>query len=119
VNWETLLTTDSPIRADALAEFADSSSGVWEYLDPDALAAMLRAPEQGFKHLPTTTRGTNARRLVRTTLERVSPSLLSWIQRRRARPVFPLSTMSIVMRALVLKTWHDAFVTGAKTTVPR
>ena len=66
VKWETLLTTDSPIRAYALKEFADSSSGVWEYLDPDALAAMLRAPEKGLKDLPTTTRGTNARRFVRT-----------------------------------------------------
>jgi asparagine synthetase B (glutamine-hydrolysing) len=113
-NWRVLLTSDTPVRQYVLDEMADRSSGIWEYLDREVLSGMIReleAPAESGKR----PRGKwdSAKVLGRRTLERVSPRLwLTFQSHRHKRPVFGLLPATILFRALVLKDWHDTFVTG-------
>jgi asparagine synthetase B (glutamine-hydrolysing) len=112
-NWTALLAADTPVRAYALEELSDRSSGIWEYLDPAALRGMVEA----LARTPAGSPGPRSRPrirvrpLARRVLETVAPGLAFRIQTRRyARSAFRLGPANLVLRAMVLKDWHDTFV---------
>jgi hypothetical protein len=104
------------VRLGSLQDVGGAASGTFEYLDRDVLADMLRqrAPRSEAARRKSTALS-EGRLFARRSLERISPGLLMWVQRlRNTRPVFPLSATSILMRALVLKDWHDSVAGTAR-----
>ena len=112
-DWTALLATGTPVRAYSLEELSDRSSGIWEYLDPAALWGLVEAlgrPSDG-SPVPRSRPRIPFRPLVRRALETVAPEVVFRIQARRsARSTIRLGPTNLVLRALVLKDWHDTFV---------
>ena len=110
-DWWKLLVTESPVREFALEELNDRSSGIWEFLDPEALMKILEGLGKGFGVRSLLAQWVDPKALARRTLTFFAPGLVSYVRStRRARPVVHLESEKIIMRALVLKNWHDTFV---------
>lgn len=112
-DWTSLLTADTPVRAYAVEELSDRSSGIWEYLDQAAVSGLVTALGRAPDGAPERGSGSHIRLrpLVRRALEMVAPKVAYRIQARRAaRSVIHLGPTNLVLRALVLKNWHDTFV---------
>jgi len=110
-DWPKLLSTDSPVREYALEELRDRTSGIWEFLDPDALTKVIGTLGKGFGFHSILAQRLNPKSLVRESLMIFAPRLLAQIRsQRRARPVVRLGVDKIIMRSLVLKNWYDTFV---------
>jgi asparagine synthetase B (glutamine-hydrolysing) len=108
-DWAALVAGSSPVHDHVAQELADRESGIWEHVDREALGAAFaraHAPSAltaalGLRGLP--------RRAVRSLVRAVPPverSLVASVQRRTLR------FDQICFRLLVLKTFHDLFVTG-------
>jgi asparagine synthetase B (glutamine-hydrolysing) len=108
-DWELLLASESPVRAHVEAELADTASGIWSIFDPRALADLVpplgAPPSQG-----TAARIERVVKSVARTALRLAPRVERRIavQRHRAG----IRADQILMRVMVLKCWHDLFVTG-------
>jgi len=110
-DWLKLLATDSPVRQYALDELGDRSSGIWEYLDPEALTKMMTDLSMGFSFRSMLAQRLNLKPLIKQSLTIFAPRLLTRIRsQRRARPVANLGVDKIIMRSLALKNWFDTFV---------
>lgn len=107
-DWVGLFAADTPVRRYARAELDDAASGVWDLLDRDVLSALLdRAARPG----ETPRRGGLAgalRTRLKPLLYRVSPRLAA--AHRLARSRHDLPAHKLLIRALILKHWHDTFV---------
>ena len=108
-DWDELLTSETPVRAHLEAELADAQSGIWELFDRRALAAIL--PPLGAPPSSSTAarleRG--AKTIARTAL-RLAPPLARGIAVKRHRAGIRLE--QICLRVMVLKSWHEQFVSG-------
>jgi asparagine synthetase B (glutamine-hydrolysing) len=108
-DWGALLAAPSPVRAHVAQELLDRDSGIWEHVDREALVAGLpRGPESGGSAIAAAIRRL-PRRVGRTLLRAVPPL---------ERPLVACAHRSairfdqICLRVLVLKSFHDLFVTG-------
>lgn len=107
-DWAGLFAADTPVRRYARAELADAKSGVWELLDRDTLRALL---DQAAPSVEKTRRGGLAgplRTRLKSRLYRVSPRLAAGLRLAKAGRDIP--PHKVLIRALVLKHWHDTFV---------
>ena len=110
-DWPKLLANESPVREYALEELNDRSSGIWKYLDPVALAKLLKTIGRGAGIQTHLTQSIDPKALVKRSLAIFAPELLAHIRgQRRTRPVAYLGVDKIIMRSLVLKNWYDTFV---------
>ena len=106
--WPDLLAERSAVRRYVDVELADRQSGFWEFACRRALlnlVAELRAPEHG--------RFERARAASRQALREaigVVPGVDRRLRRRARRS--PLKPYVALMRLLVLKQWHDVFITA-------
>jgi asparagine synthetase B (glutamine-hydrolysing) len=108
-DWGALLAGPSPVRAHVAQELLDRDSGIWEHVDREALFAGLpHRREEGASAVAAAIRGL-PRRVGRTLLRAVPPlerPLVASVQRSAIR------FDQICLRVLVLKSFHDLFVTG-------
>lgn len=108
-NWQSLLARNTQIRQYALDEFADRSSGIWEYLDPTALTEVMMSLRSS-GGIKSTLAKFKPKVLIKQGLKIIAPGLLTQTQaQRRARPVVQIGVDNIIMRSLVLKNWYDTF----------
>jgi asparagine synthetase B (glutamine-hydrolysing) len=108
-DWEELLTTASPVREAVVAALGDEGSGVWELFDRGALVATLPALGAPPSKRPAAwvARGVKA-------LGHAALGMAPAVERRIAagRHRRGIRVEQILMRVMVLKCWHDLFVTG-------
>jgi asparagine synthetase B (glutamine-hydrolysing) len=108
-DWRALVAAPSPVRAHLERELLDRGSAIWEQVDREALlAALPRGPEPDGSALGAAIRRL-PRRAARSLLRAVPPlerPLVACVQRRTLR------FDQICLRVLVLKSFHDLFVTG-------
>jgi asparagine synthetase B (glutamine-hydrolysing) len=108
-DWDQLLADRTPVRAHVEAELADTASGIWSLFDRRALAALL-PPEGAPPSRSAAARVTRGLKAAAHTALQVAPGLERRIrvdrQRRGLRPE------QVLLRAMVLKSWHDQFVRG-------
>lgn len=110
-DWTRLLAAKTPVRAYAVEELSERSSGIWEFLDPVALMNIVEALGRGAGKLLGASPRSRLKSLTKQTLQATAPRLLAWVQTgRHARPAVQLEPDKIVMRSLVLKHWYDSFV---------
>lgn len=108
-DWEALLAARSPVRAFVESELADEGSGFWELFDPSLLAELLpRVGAPASRGLGATV-GRGVKGLARAMVGAVPP-LAHRIAVRRQRA--GIRAEQILMRTMVLKAFHDLFVTG-------
>ncbi|APR77888.1 Asparagine synthetase [Minicystis rosea] len=108
-DWEALLTDDSPVRTHVELELADTASGIWSLFDRQGLRAIL--PPLGAP--PSRSAGARVERSVKTVARaalRFCPSVERRIVVSRHRAIIRME--QVLLRAMVLKSWHDLFVTG-------
>jgi asparagine synthetase B (glutamine-hydrolysing) len=108
-DWRALLAAPSPVYDHVARELGDRESGIWEHVDREALLAGLeRASEAGGSRIASALcRG--PRRIGRAVLRALPPvrrKLVACVQKSTIR------FDQICFRALVLKSFHDLFVTG-------
>jgi asparagine synthetase B (glutamine-hydrolysing) len=108
-DWGRLLTTRSPVRRHVEAELADRESGIWELFDREALLAALPPLGAAPDHAPSARLERGAKRLARVALT-LTPSIERHLVTRAHRA--GLRFDQLCLRVLVLKAWHDLFVTG-------
>jgi len=109
-DWRKLLATASPVREYALEELNDQSSGIWEFLDPVALAKILGALGKGPGIRSMLTQWLDPKALVKMSLTIFAPRLVSQIRSdRHAGPVVHLAANKVILRSLALKNWYDTF----------
>jgi len=109
-DWRKLLATASPVREYALEELNDQSSGIWEFLDPVALAKILGALGKGPGIRSMLTQWLDPKALVKMSLTTFAPRLVSQIRSdRHAGPVVHLAANKVILRSLALKNWYDTF----------
>ena len=108
-DWDAILASQSPPREHVEREIEDASSAFWGLFDPCALRALLPPIGASTSGSIRATFEGGAKAVARAVL-RVAPPIERRIsiERRRAG----IRATQIVMRAMVLKTWHDLFVTG-------
>jgi asparagine synthetase B (glutamine-hydrolysing) len=108
-DWGHLVASRSPVRATVEAELADRGSGIWELFDPEALRSALPAlgatPGRG----PAACLTLGAKRAAKAALGLVPPVERRILARTHAAG---LRFDQLCLRVLVLKAWHDLFVTG-------
>ena len=108
-DWRALLAAPSPVRAHVARELGDRESGIWEHVDREALVdGLARASEAGGSAIAAAL-WQIPRRIGRTFVRAAPPlrrSLVACVQRRTIR------FDQICFRVLVLKSFHDLFVTG-------
>ncbi len=109
-DWNELLAADTPVRRYALAELSDTASGIWDLLDREAVRALLdQAVARRKEPLQRGPFASALRARAKSALYRVSPRLAA--TRRLAKAARrDVPAHQVLMRALVLKHWHDAFV---------
>ncbi|MBK8164313.1 MAG: hypothetical protein IPK65_14605 [Gammaproteobacteria bacterium] len=107
-DWEGLLATDTPVRRYARAELADDASGVWELLDRKTLLTLLDqvAPAAAAPRRSGIAGTLRAR--LKPLLYRAAPRLAA--AQRLARSKNDIPAYKLLIRALILKHWHDSFV---------
>lgn len=108
-DWEALLADDSPVRTHVEAEIEDEASGIWDLFDPRALAAALPAVGAPPSRSSAARIERGVKRIVRAALV-VAPGVERRIAAARHRAGIRVD--QVVMRVMVLKCWHDLFVTG-------
>ncbi len=110
-NWPKLLASESPVREYALEELNDHSSGIWEFLDPVALAKLLESLRKDIGNWSGLTQWIDPKALVKRSLDMFVPGLRARVRaQRRAEPVVHLGVDKVIMRSLALKNWYDTFV---------
>ncbi len=110
-DWRQLLARASPVRAYALDELNDRSSGIWDFLDLAALTNLLGTLEKSFRFRSILAQQLNPKSVVKRSLGVLSPHWLAQIQtQRNNHPVIRLRAERVMLRALVLKNWFDTFV---------
>jgi asparagine synthase (glutamine-hydrolysing) len=105
-DWGALLASASPVRAHVEEELADTRSGIWEMFDRRALAALL--PPLG-RPPGRSAAVESVRRLARTGVH-LAPPLERALVTRSHRAA--LRVDQACLRIMVLKAWHDMFVSG-------
>lgn len=108
-DWGALVAGPSPVRDHAALELLDRGSGIWEHVDRDALlTAFRREPERSRQPAVDVIRGLPRR--VGRSLVRAAPCLeRRLVDASRGRTI---RFDQICLRVLVLKSFHDLFVTG-------
>ena len=108
-DWRALVSDPSPVYDHVARELGDRESGIWEYVDREALLGGLeRAAGAGGSVLASPLYRV-PRRIGRAVLRAVPPvrrSLIACVQRSSIR------FDQICLRVLVLKSFHDLFVSG-------
>ncbi len=108
-DWGRLLTTRSPVRRHVEAELADEDSGIWQLFDREALLAALPPLGASPDRAASARLERGAKRIARVAL-RLTPSIERRLVTRSHRA--GLRFDQLCLRVLVLKAWHDLFVTG-------
>lgn len=108
-DWEDLLATASPVRAHVESELGDVVSGAWEMFDPRAVAALLPPLDAPPSHSLGARVEHRAKAVARAAL-RLAPVIEREITVRRQRA--GIRPEQVILRVMVLKAWHDLFVTG-------
>ncbi|MFT3772032.1 MAG: asparagine synthase-related protein [Minicystis sp.] len=108
-DWEQLLTDDSPVRTHVELELSDEASGIWSLFDRDALVALLPPVGAPPSRSPAARVERGVKTIARAAL-RFAPAIERRIARDRHRA--GIRVEQVVMRVMVLKSWHDLFVTG-------
>jgi asparagine synthetase B (glutamine-hydrolysing) len=108
-DWGVLLASDSPVRRHVELELRDAESGLWELFDRRALLAALPPIGRPAERRPAAIFERGAKRIARAAL-RVAPP----IERRLAAQSHRAGIRfeQICLRVMILKSWHDLFVTG-------
>jgi hypothetical protein len=110
-DWSRLLVEETQVRRFALQQLDDEKSGIWDYFDPRALRRVLDSLTPGNTERQTIGVGwRNRRATLKKALFSIAPPIAALI---RAQNVSRrLEPNKALMRVLVLKHWHDTFVTG-------
>jgi hypothetical protein len=108
-DWGALLTRDTPIRRFMADEFSDEKSGIWDVFDRaavlstfDSLASSSVGPRQSSRHA--------LKAKVRQVAGRVFPKQLDHARAQRSLARVPVT--KTLLRIMVLKDWHDRFVSS-------
>jgi asparagine synthetase B (glutamine-hydrolysing) len=108
-DWRALLAEPSPVYDHVARELGDRESGIWEHVDREALLAGLERASEARGPLLASELCRIPRRMGRALLRALPPV------RRRLVACVQKSTIrfdQICFRVLVLKSFHDLFVTG-------
>jgi asparagine synthetase B (glutamine-hydrolysing) len=108
-DWRALLAAPSPVHAHVARELDDRDSGIWEHVDREALVRGLARASEADGSAIAAALCRFPQRIGGTLLRAVPPlrrSLVACVQRRTIR------FDQICFRVLVLKSFHDLFVTG-------
>ena len=108
-DWGRLLATRSPVRRHVEAELADRESGIWELFDREALLAALPPLGATPDHAASARFERGAKRIAHAALK-LTPSIERHFVTRAHRA--GLRFDQLCLRVMVLKAWHDLFVTG-------
>ncbi len=97
------------MRRHVEAELADADSGIWELFDREALLAALPPLGAAPDRAPRARLERGAKRFARVALQ-LTPSIERTLVTRAHRA--GLRFDQLCLRVMVLKAWHDLFVTG-------
>jgi hypothetical protein len=113
-DWAALIAADTPVRRHALEECADTRSGIWHYLDREAvLDIVTRAAPSRPAPARDTVIGVALRRRLKSVLYHGAPRLAARI--RLAQHAHEgIAPHNVLMRSLILKNWYDTFVQNQK-----
>lgn len=109
-DWAALIAADTPVRRYALEECADTSSGIWRYLDREAVRDIVtRAAPSRPAPAHDSVFGSALRRRLKSMLYTGAPRLAARIRlTQQTREGIP--PHNVLMRSLILKNWYDTFV---------
>jgi hypothetical protein len=110
-NWAHEMVTNSPLRQYLLKQLDDTGSEIWTYFDRRTLINF-------FSSLPSPSGSESTSRYIMMYLQRgakamlfsLLPRLATRIQVHRFRSI--IMPHEVLMRFMVLKDWHDKFVSG-------
>jgi hypothetical protein len=114
-DWRRTFARRPDVRSFVTAELADDGSGVWDLLDRDFLAG-------AFDRLGTV--GTQSpaawKSMARSAARAARPYVPAALAGLAGRPSGKPRTVShrLIMRAMALKHWHDAYRPSAPTAAP-
>jgi hypothetical protein len=113
-NWAHETVTTSPLRQYLLKQMDDMNSGIWEYFDRGNVINF-------FNSLSSSSGSTSMSRYiimylqssVKVMLFSSLPRLATRIQAHRFRSL--CMPHEVLMRFMVLKDWHDKFISGHRS----
>jgi hypothetical protein len=109
-DWISMMGRDTPLRRYMQKQFLDRESGIWEFFDFDRVQELF----SGLSSLggrPQASRFLRSTRVtVRKALDAIFPLQMGSVMTKRARARLPIP--KLLMRIMVLKNWHDQFVSG-------
>jgi hypothetical protein len=110
-NWAHVMVTNSPLHQYLLKQIDDTSSEVWEFFDRKTMINFFNSLPSSSDPRPTSS---YLRMYVqsgaKTVLFRSMPRLATRIQMHRFRST--IMPHEVLMRFVVLKNWHDKFISG-------
>jgi hypothetical protein len=109
-DWEREMATPSSLRSYIEQQLNDASSGIWEYFNRPALRKLFESFQPENHHLHPTNLATWLRDVAKKNFALALPRLASEIHCKRVRSM--ISPYYGLLRFLVLKHWHDIFITG-------
>ena len=110
-NWAHEMAINSPLHRYLLEQMNDTGSEVWEYFDRKTMINFFHSLPSSSGPEPTSHYlRMYLRKSAKTMLFRLMPRLATQIQVQRFRST--IMPHEVLMRFVVLKDWHDKFISG-------